>query len=206
MRKKICFIAAAITICTAIMVNSFAAAAQVTPIQPQNIQNEAQLTRYIESVRQSNEDRYSSLDSDASVTATITFSKYISFEELQDYISEFDIKLQQIQLRGLTADGTRVTIATLTHKGMSYTEQLMYEQAADQGFELVGITDIYAYVLPHKIESISENELTYLVELAAVDDMDAYSLGREKAGDESGESKAAFPKSITWELEDLDLL
>ena len=35
-------------------------------------------------------------------------------------------------------DGTRVTIATLTDKGMEYTENLMYTQAAEQNFNLVG--------------------------------------------------------------------
>lgn len=209
MRRKMLFILTVLVICPIIAINAFANSPN-NRVQPQDIQNRDQLSNYIESVENINRDLINIKEKtniEEAIPVTITFSKYISFDDLENYIDLYGVELQQVQLRGLKEDGTRVTIATLVHMGMDYTEELMYKQAKDQEFELVGITDVYAYILPSKIESISQNELTYLVDASGVETRQVSVNGAEETL-VAGESveKSAFPKSLTWELEDLNIL
>ena len=79
----------------------------------------------------------------------------------------------------------------------------MYTQAAEQNFNLVGITDVYAYISPNQIDELSNDNLTYLVDTSGNDSGN----GITAVNDESGAtSSSVFPKSLTWELEELGLL
>lgn len=216
MRKKVSFILALLVICPIIAASAFASSSneQMQPLQPQDIQNRSQLSLYVEAVENINRELTSGADTanyEDVVPATITFSEYISFDDLQDYIDLYDIRLQQIQLRGLTEDGTRVTIATLVHMGMDYTEGHVYKQAEEQKFEIVGITDVYAYVLPSKVESMAQDDLTYLVDTSGAEAIETQQVSSanefgEAVNEVEGEEESAFPKSLTWELEDLNIL
>ena len=194
----------ALLLCPTILFGSFASADSTSPIiQPQNIQTRNQLAEYVDNINNINHTIDQTVESSSHIAATITFSQYLSFDELQTYISNYDVELQQIQLRGIMEDGTRVTIATLTDKGMEYTENLMYTQAAEQNFNLVGITDVYAYISPNQIDELSNDNLTYLVDTSGNDSGN----GITAVNDESGAtSSSVFPKSLTWELEELGLL
>lgn len=203
MRKRLLSMLAILIICP-IIASSVSASSSDEILQPQDIQNRHQLSNYIESVENINRNVFAVAEttSETVVPATITFSRYLTFDDLKEYIDLYDIELQQVQLRGLTKDGTRVTCATLVYNGMDYTEKLMYKQAAEQEFELVGITDVYAYILPSKIEAISQSEFTYLVDTSAV-------AARQNTGVENeslASEESVFPKSLTWELEDLNIL
>ena len=179
----------ALLLCPTILFGSFASADSTSPI--------------IQPLNNINHTIDQTVESSSHIAATITFSQYLSFDELQTYISNYDVELQQIQLRGIMEDGTRVTIATLTDKGMEYTENLMYTQAAEQNFNLVGITDVYAYISPNQIDELSNDNLTYLVDTSGNDSGN----GITAVNDESGAtSSSVFPKSLTWELEELGLL
>lgn len=118
-------------------------------------------------------------------------------------VASYDIELQQVQLRGLMPDGTRVTVATLVHKGMDYTENVVNQQAERGGYELVGITDVYAYIDSDLIDDLSADNQVYLVEAVAVGNDNSSTMS---VGNEADEVAVSFPKSLTWELEDLGLL
>ena len=157
-----------------------------------------QISAYVEAA----EDVNLTVTGDA-VPATITFSDYISFEDLITMVTSYNIELQQVQLRGLMPDGTRVTVATLVHKGMEYTENVVTQQADRGGYELVGITDVYAYIDSGLIDDLSADDLVYLVEAVPVNNSGSSTMSIVNGAEES---PVSFPKSLTWELEDLGLL
>ena len=65
------------------------------------------------------------------------------------------------------------------------------------------ITDVYAYISPNQIDELSNDNLTYLVDTSGNDSGN----GITAVNDESGAtSSSVFPKSLTWELEELGLL
>ena len=179
-------------------ITAFAVAAQAYNGTEMANQEIMKISAYVEAVEETN----LTVVGD-SAPATITFSDYISFEELAAMVASYDIKLQQVQLRGLMPDGTRVTVATLVHKGMDYTENVVNQQAERGGYELVGITDVYAYIDSDLIDDLSADNQVYLVEAVAVGNGNSSTMSLGNGADESAVS---FPKSLTWELEDLGLL
>lgn len=70
------------------------------------------------------------------IITTITFSDYLTFEELEDYTESYNIEIVQLQLRGLMDDGTRVSIFTKTDLGLEETERLIREEALELDYQL----------------------------------------------------------------------
>lgn len=203
MKKVFFFIITVLVLCPVILISGFASD-NIPVNSPQDILSRHQLSDYVSAVTAVNDSLIEDESVSNKVAATITFADYISFEELQTYVDTYDIQLQQIQLRGLMEDGTRVTMATLVHKGMKATEDLAYAQALNQGFELVGITDVYAYVIPSNIINMNDDALTYLVDTTGNTTATAANNATTATTDSSTDS--AFPKSLTWELENLNLM
>lgn len=202
MKKVFYFILSVLVLCPVIFV-SVLASNGVPVDNPQDIHSQYQLSNYVDSVVTVNNSISTNDSLSNRIPATITFADYISFEELEAYIETYDVELQQIQLRGFMEDGTRVTMATLVHKGMDETKNLVYTQSTEQQFDLAGITDVYAYVVPSNIVNMSNDALTYLVDtsyaIAPADNNVATTAITPSTSSE-------FPKSLTWELENLNLM
>ena len=206
-------------ICAVAFINITAAAVKSPSFEvyvPQDILVEPQLEYYVEEVENLNYLMVDELNSTDIIPATITFSQYVSFSELAEYIRAYGVNLQQVQLRAFLADGTKVTMATLVSEGLVYTEELMYNEAIENDFELAGITDIYAYIPVNQIKSIEANNLTYLVDatysskaLQVVEDCTEVARAssfQRALMNASEETDSQFQKSLTWELEELGLL
>lgn len=142
------------------------------------------------------------------VITTITFSDYLTFDQFAEYISRHDIEVVQLQLRGLNEEGKRLTIFTRTDAGLEKTEQLLNEQAASAGFDIVGITGMYALVSSDNLQDVVEDDLTYLADTTG----DSYSVQNNNIEGATRNNLTTvsridlFPQSLTWDLEDLGIL
>lgn len=206
MKRTLLVSAMVLVLCSAILFNVFADSN--TPqlaIEPQDICTSAQLDGYVESINNINRTIVRQMESEDLMSVTITFSKYISFDELQEFVEEYNVELQQIQLRGFMEDGTRVSMSTLAHMGINFTENHAYAEAEKLSFQLVGITDVYAFVSPDMLNVISDNGLVYLVDASSNVTSERVGTVDMNQADKTA-AKPAFPKSITWELENLGML
>ena len=132
----------------------------------------------------------------SNIAATITFAEYMTFDELESLIDEYDIQIHQIQTRGLSEDDMRITVSTL-YSDITTAQESTYLEATLNNFEVVGITDIYAYVPVDNVSSLELNEQVYMVDVAE-NNMQTMSI--------DSEDSTEFPKSLAWELEDNGLL
>lgn len=152
------------------------------------------------------------------VITTITFSRYLTFSEFEKLVQDYDVQIVQLQLRGLTDDGDRVSIFTRTDKGLVQTEKIVKLKAVDE-FELTGITGVYALVDSGRIAELEQDARVYLVDTSGdyyfelAEDAQTLNLNESAIVDSTYRNGLAgssigkmFPKSVTWQLEDLGLL
>lgn len=143
------------------------------------------------------------------VITTITFSEYLEFESLQNYIENYGIDARQLQLRAITDDGTILTVFTRTDRGLQETESILNKQAEDGNYTLVGITAMNALVDGNNLKSISADTRTYLADTTG--DMAFLGCNSDSNGDVRNSSIPSttggrFPHSLTWDLEELGIL
>lgn len=122
------------------------------------------------------------------IFATITFAKPLTFEELQDYIKEYNITPKQIQVRGLVGE-KRITIAVRNTSNIQelVANQLQYPEPAI----FVGYIDMYAFVDYNNLDDIQKDPKTFLLDTSG----DSYFNGKDEA----------FPHALSWMIEDLGL-
>lgn len=150
------------------------------------------------------------IGSDDSVTedalmATITFNNYLSFDEFARFMDENPVTIAQLQLRGVAPGGERVSIFTRTDKGLAETEQLLLEQASNEGFSVVGITSVYALVDEDQLNEIDQDRHTYTIDVA-VDEYDSTVQLCNGGKTANCGLNGGFPKPLTWEMEDAGIL
>lgn len=138
------------------------------------------------------------------VPATITLNNYLSFDDLSFVISENSATIAELQLRGITPDGERVTIFTRVDKGFDETEAILTEQATIDGFSIVGITAVFAYVDVNQIEALKHNQFVYDVAVTAHATADAHPLSGYET--EIAAISPRFAHPLTWELEDAGVM
>jgi len=201
------FIAAVLLIIFGLMVSVTAFAANSNTIVAAEEPTQMALNTYAETIDEQNLILAETELND--IISTITFSEYLSFDELEQYAEMYNIDLVQLQLRGLLDDGTRVTIFTRTDKGLEETETLLTDQALDDGVTIVGITGMYALIDSDELIHVMSDTRTYLVDTSG----DGYSSENSITDSVQRNSVTStnsggfmFPKSLTWELEDLGLL
>ena len=142
------------------------------------------------------------------VITTITFSEYLSFEELNQYLDSYDLQAERLFLRGVNDDGTRVTVFTKTYLGMDKTEEMAKEDAESLGYELVGITAAYVFADSEQLSGICQDSRTYLADTSG----DLYSSqnqllsGYERNGENVEDNYGMFPQPLTWDLENAGIL
>ncbi len=125
--------------------------------------------------------------------------RYMSFEEFAEYIATYDIDVVQLQLRGLTTNGERVSIFSRTDMGLDETKRILNEQASKGGYTIIGITGINAVFSPSVFSAVQEDSHTYFVDTGS-----ELQLTQDTA--DSANAAGAFPQSLTWQLEDIGLL
>lgn len=171
-----------------------------------NAAAEAALLSYVDTtVTQSADLAAANLDD---IITTITFSQYLSFDEFEAYVTAYNIDVAQLQLRGLMEDGTRVSIFSKTNKGFEETEQLLNQQATDEGFTIVGISGVNALVDSEMLSAVQSDSKTYLADTSA-DNFSTQNSNPNSATRNATEQQdrgGMFPQSLSWKLEDLGLL
>ena len=119
------------------------------------------------------------------------------------------VTVAQLQLRGFQADGTRVSVFSRTDAGLSSTEAMLIEEANSVGFTLAGITGINAYVPSEQLDDLAVDELVYLADtsgdLRIQKVLSTHDL-QQSSAEIAPVQDISFPKSLTWELEDLGLM
>jgi len=166
----------------------------------------ASITQYTESVKQKNAAvvEYDIED----ILTTITFAEAIDFEQLESYIAAYGINLAQIQLRGLTPDGVKVSIFSRTSMGLKETEKFLFEQAKLEGYSIVGITGAFALIDSCNLQAVQNDKLTFLADTSndgffrGYKQKDSYS--RNELEKENGKSQ--FPPAIYWDIEDAGVI
>ena len=143
------------------------------------------------------------------IATVITFAQYLTFDEFQQFVDTYDITISQLQLRGFWEDGTRVSVFSRTDAGLTAVEAMIIEEANSAGFTLAGITGVNAYVDSDQLAAIAADELVYLADTSG--DLNVQAALAAPSLQQNGTntatvSGAGFPKSLTWELEDLGLM
>ncbi len=121
------------------------------------------------------------------IAATITFSKPISYEELQQYIATHELAPKQIQARGIIGD-ERLTVYVA--KPQDNMHEIVLEQLKQA--EFIGYLDMYTILDWKQIQAIESDSLTFLVDTSG----DSYFTGSD--------DKEEFPHALSWLKEDLE--
>ena len=141
------------------------------------------------------------------IPVTITFSEYLSFDEIERYVEQYNIKIAQLQIRGLEEDGTRLTAFTRTDAGFAETEKILFDSAQNTGFNVKGIIGMYAWVDSENLTGIRNDPKTYLADTSGYSEQTQTQV--KNAAQERGSLDVAhrsFPHSLAWKLEDAGLL
>lgn len=206
-RQKYYCIAFAIAICAAFSVSAFAAIPDRLDGTDQNMatpvgaKSSDEIASYIETVGDHNTQL---LEMNlGEINTTVTFSKYLSFDEFKDYMVQHSGEIVCLQARGTLEDGTRVSIFTRTDRGLDETEEILRRKALTQNFQFVGITGMEGRFSSEQLHGVLADSRTYLADTTGSN----YSVQNTAvAMNESTPESDTFPKSLTWELEDLGLL
>lgn len=210
LRRIGCIFGVLLFVATLFSISAFALEEKETLVQDSNenvdIRIEKDLDDYVALINSENE---AMLDAGLDdVITTITFSEYLSFEELNQYLNSYGLQAERLFLRGVEDDGTRVTVFTKTYLGMDKTEEIAKEDAESLGYELVGATAVYAFVDSEQLSNICQDSRTYLADTSG----DLYSpqnqslSGYERNGENIEDNYDMFPQPLTWELEDTGIL
>lgn len=139
------------------------------------------------------------MDIDTStLSATITFSDYLTFDEAVDYIKQYDLDVEQMQLRALDEEGTRFTMMSRLDLGYDKTYEIIESQLVENNINLVGVTSLNAIIKVDEIQNMQEDERTYLVDTSM--NPAVYSDNQDQ------ETTMEFPQPVTWNLENLGVL
>lgn len=136
--------------------------------------------------------------------ATVTFNDYLSFDEFTSLLNKTTFTIVQLQLRGLSSDGDRITIFSRIDKGLEETKAILMEQADKDDFTILGITAMYVYAEANQIEALKNNEYAYMVDVVDTNTEGATSTSQYDV--EVVEPKCVFAHPLTWQLEDAGLL
>ena len=149
------------------------------------------------------------------VITTITFARPLSFEEYESYTDKYEIQIVQLQIRGLSSDGTRTTIMTRTDMGRKETQKLVFEALAECESEFLGVIGMYALINSDQISKAIEDSLTYLADTSNDRFFSIYRASAEADADFKGNSDKfrnyekgvslgkMFNNNLAWVLEDL---
>ena len=197
-----------VILCTVVSASAFAAS-PVTEIEftPDAIisvadKSASMIEEYVQDVEQRNEELIS--NNLENISATITFSDYLSFQEFGEYVEAYGIEILQLQARGMMDDGTRVSIFSRTDKGLEETERLLQNEAVQGSFEFVGITGVNARVSSEELSAINDDSRTYLADTSGNAEPVQNIAMTAALGNEVQESW--FPQSLAWDLEDIGVL
>jgi hypothetical protein len=139
------------------------------------------------------------------IITTITFSEYLSFAELDEYISNYEIEIVQLQLRALSEDGTRLSVFTRTDKGLAETEELLLAQAQNENAIILGITGMNALIDSDNLQGVDSDEKTYLADTSGDRFFEGVMIPNSiQRNDFSANNRGGmFPQSLAWDLEEL---
>lgn len=121
------------------------------------------------------------------IISTITFTKPMSFEELQTYIEKHKIIPKQLQARALNGS-ERITIAFKPEAGAKGIENVI-RQLETRNAKFVGFTDMYGIVESEHLEGLEHDSRSFLVDTSA----DDFFTGSDRE----------FAHALTWLLEDV---
>lgn len=175
---------------------------EVAPLCAEDIQTRSGLEMYTDAVADRNDVLIQRQILSADITATITFSQYLSFDEFRDYVEDYALDVRQVQVRGIADDGARITVFALGGQELENLEENVLAEAITNEFTILGVTDIYAFVNSLDIKHMGADERTYLVDTSGSN----YITGNLFSASVQDNTSSYFPKSVTWELENLGLL
>lgn len=161
------------------------------------------ITEYVNDTNQMNEALESAGLND--IITTITFSKYVSFSEFEEFVNAHNLDIVRLQLRAIKSDGTRVTI--FTNFDAQYKETVSLLEAEAQ-CTLIGIASCFALVDSNNLSALEADTLIYLADTSG-DMYHQESLARngmERNTVDESQKTATFPQPITWDLEDAGLM
>ena len=210
LRRIGCIFGVLLLVVTLFSISAFALERKETLAQDSNknvdIKIEKDLDDYVASINSENKVMMDAELDD--IITTITFSEYLSFEELNQYLDSYDLQAERLFLRGVNDDGTRVTVFTKTYLGMDKTEKMANEDAESLSYELVGVTAAYVFADSEQLSSICQDSRTYLADTSG----DLYSsqnqllTGYERNGKNIEDNYDMFPQPLTWDLENAGIL
>ena len=158
--KKIIFCAASCVVGLGTGLSAFASTEQALQMQ--------KIETYVQEIQAFNEEL---AQTDVkNISATITITDNISYEQLDQYVSDNNLQITQLQARGIDLNGDRVTFASNTYKGLEESHRLLIELAQNNGIEFVGYNALYVLVDSDQIMDIQNDNLTFLLDTSSVKD------------------------------------
>lgn len=164
-----------------------------------SITTETQLDAYIDQVSSLNDSI--EVQNIPDVMTTISFSDYLSFTDVADYIKMYDADAQQLQLRAVDANGNKLTMITRTDLGLDETEALLTKEALVDDYTIIGVCGMNALLDSTVLRSVEADTRTYLADTSG-DPIFMQSQNTVAAQAEDHE----FPQPLTWNLEELNIL
>ncbi len=99
---------------------------------------------------------------------TITFSKYVSKEELEKLVKDYNIEVLAIEGRSIE-NGTilKGTFFVSPEKGMLYDEKLLLDMLKRNDAEFKGFTAIIANIQNKDIQKLRNDKMVFLIDTSA---------------------------------------
>lgn len=143
--------------------------------------DEKGIKKYIEDNRRKLDDLKNKKISDVAVT--ISFSDYLSFERIDNFIKKHNITIKQLHGRGIDEKGDRVTFA---QKGL---KQITLSNKQSE-VEFLGYTDLQGYINSDNIQELLNDQIAYAIDASGDNTLTL-------------EESDSFPHSLTWDIENL---
>lgn len=135
------------------------------------------------------------------IPATVTFKRALTRREIAQMEQFGGIKYNTLEVR-LKKGDERITAFTRTDGGLEYTEAVIKKAAIQEGMEFVGFISGQATVRSDQINCLETNDKVYLIDASC--DGFFEEMNRNEDGQQRNSNvKKRYPKSLAWEIEDM---
>ena len=206
---RIVFVVLSIFICITLTVSANSSFANYHPdnIAAKNFITNDTVNSYVNYVNV--QSAYLATSNLGDISATITFSESMSSNELETYVSSYNIQTVQLQARGYDENGDRITFFSRTDAGIEKTYQILEEMARDGKIEFAGVIGMYVFIDSTCIEAIQKDEKTFLLDTSSnnyIVDENIISSVQTNEIISTEQNKSHFVHSIAWDIESLGIV
>ena len=162
---------------------------------------------YVDTMRQINETIVEQAIEDVAVT--ITFNRFMSFDDLSAFLEQYGLDVHKIQLSARSSSNERITFFSKLSKVLKETEALILGQCAEEAFTMKGIVAVYAFMSAETLCDLTTDSSVLVADITGDTVFrQQFCLSEnesERASQTIEPSQSEFAHSLAWTAETLGL-